>query len=103
MGTRAKVSVQYQSSTKSRNWALASEDLSSVFITENLPGAPVSTPIVPPSAADSSPKTSSDSGERSARLLDRIAPSFLLSFATLLMISAAISVSWGNIFSLMLW
>ncbi|XP_026175385.1 synergin gamma isoform X3 [Mastacembelus armatus] len=57
LGPRAKVSVQFQSSTKARNWAVAPEDLSSVF-TEG----PVSVPSIPPSAADSSPQTSSDSG-----------------------------------------
>ncbi|XP_051254736.1 synergin gamma isoform X9 [Dicentrarchus labrax] len=62
MGPRAKVSAQFQTSTKSRNWAAAPEDLSSVFVAEKLPEAPVSAPSVPPSAADSSPQTSSDSG-----------------------------------------
>lgn len=70
MGPRAKVSTQFQSSTKSRNWAAAPEDLSSVFVAERLPDAPVSAPSVPLPAADSSPQTSSDSGERSACLLD---------------------------------
>ncbi|XP_073338329.1 synergin gamma isoform X3 [Pagrus major] len=57
MGSRSKVAAQFQSSTKSRNWAAAPEDLGSVFATE----APVSAPSVPTSAADSSPQTSSDS------------------------------------------
>lgn len=70
MGPRAKVSAQFQSSTKARNWAAASGDLSSVFIAERLPEAPVSAPSAPPSDADSSTQTSSDSGERSACLLD---------------------------------
>ncbi|XP_067451194.1 synergin gamma isoform X2 [Thunnus thynnus] len=61
MGPRAKVSTQFQSSTKARNWAAASGDLSSVFVAERLPEAPVSAPSAPPSAADSSPQTSSDS------------------------------------------
>lgn len=65
MAPIAKVSTQFQSSSKSRNWAMAPEDLSSVFITEKQPGAPVSAPIVTPSAAGSSPQSSSDSGERS--------------------------------------
>uniref|UniRef100_A0A4W6DLD6 Synergin gamma n=1 Tax=Lates calcarifer TaxID=8187 RepID=A0A4W6DLD6_LATCA len=61
MGPRAKVSAQFQPSTKARNWTVASEDLSSVF-TAKLPEAPVPAPSVPSSAADSSPQTSSDSG-----------------------------------------
>lgn len=84
MGPRAKVSTQFQSSSKSRNWAVAPEDLSSVFVTEKLPEAPVSAPIAPPSAADSSPQTSSDSGERSAYLLDCIAAASLPCFAAVL-------------------
>lgn len=81
MVPKAKVSAQFESSTKARNWAAAPEDLSSVFITEKLPEALVSAPSVPPSAADSSPQTSSDSGERSACLLDFIASSSLPCFA----------------------
>uniref|UniRef100_A0A8D2ZS80 Synergin, gamma n=1 Tax=Scophthalmus maximus TaxID=52904 RepID=A0A8D2ZS80_SCOMX len=61
MGPRAKVSAQFQSSTKARNWAAAQEDLGSVFATTELHEAPVSAPSVPPSAADSSSKTSSES------------------------------------------
>ncbi|KAM9852883.1 synergin gamma [Aulostomus maculatus] len=61
MGPRAKVSAQFQSSTKARNWAAAPRDLSSVFTAERLPEAPVSAPSVPPSASDSSPQTSNDS------------------------------------------
>ncbi|KAM3842791.1 synergin gamma-like, partial [Diretmus argenteus] len=61
MGPRAKVSTQFESSTKARNWALASEDLSSVFVKEMQSEAPVSAPAVSSSAADSSPQTSSDS------------------------------------------
>lgn len=83
MGPRAKVSAQFQPSTKARNWTVASEDLSSVF-TAKLPEAPVPAPSVPSSAADSSPQTSSDSGERSACLLDLIASSSHPCFAALL-------------------
>lgn len=61
MAPAAKVSTQFQSSTKSRNWAVAPQDLSSVFVTQKPPGAPV----VTPAAADSSPQSGSDSGERS--------------------------------------
>ncbi|XP_060902873.1 synergin gamma isoform X1 [Labrus mixtus] len=61
MGPRAKVSTQFQSSTKARNWAEAPKDLSSVFISEKVPEAPVSAPSVPPPAADSSAHSSSDS------------------------------------------
>lgn len=70
MGSKTKVSVQFQSSGKSRNWASASEDLSSVFI---VPNAPAPAPITPSAAAGSSPQASSDSGERSAFLLDWMA------------------------------
>lgn len=66
MAPAAKVSTQFQSSSKSRNWAVAPEDLSSVFVTEKLPGASLSAPVVTPAAADSSPQSSSGSGERSA-------------------------------------
>lgn len=62
MAPTAKVSTQFQSSTKSRNWAMAPKDLSSVFVTQKPPVAPV----VTPAAADSSPHSGSDSGERSA-------------------------------------
>ncbi|KAA8594182.1 hypothetical protein FQN60_005016 [Etheostoma spectabile] len=62
MSPRTKVSAQFHSSTKARNWAAAPEDLNSVFVAEKLPDVPVSVPSVPPSAADSSPQTSSDSG-----------------------------------------
>ncbi|XP_049431650.1 synergin gamma isoform X1 [Epinephelus fuscoguttatus] len=58
---RTKVSAQYHSSTRARNWAVAPEDLSSVFVTEKRPEVPVSAPSVPPSAAESTPQTSSDS------------------------------------------
>ncbi|XP_071352129.1 synergin gamma isoform X3 [Trachinotus anak] len=60
IGPRAKVSAQFQSSTKARNWAAAPEDLSSVFTADKLPEAQVAAPSVPPSAADSSSQTSSD-------------------------------------------
>uniref|UniRef100_A0A3Q1JCZ6 EH domain-containing protein n=1 Tax=Anabas testudineus TaxID=64144 RepID=A0A3Q1JCZ6_ANATE len=61
MGPRAKVSAQFQSSTKARNWAAVSEDLSSVFTAEKVPESPVSVSSISPSAADSSPQTSSSS------------------------------------------
>ncbi|XP_008287295.1 synergin gamma isoform X3 [Stegastes partitus] len=61
MTPRTKVSAQYQSSTKARNWAAAPEDLSSAFTAEKLPEAPVSAPTHPPPATGSSPQTSSDS------------------------------------------
>uniref|UniRef100_A0A665T4J2 EH domain-containing protein n=1 Tax=Echeneis naucrates TaxID=173247 RepID=A0A665T4J2_ECHNA len=41
IGPRAKVSAQFQSSTKARNWAAAPEDLSSVFAAEKQHDAPV--------------------------------------------------------------
>ncbi|KAG7243122.1 hypothetical protein INR49_016497 [Caranx melampygus] len=62
IGPRTKVSAQFQSSNKARNWAVAPEDLSSVFVAEKPPEAPVAAPSVPSSAADSSSHTSSDSG-----------------------------------------
>ncbi|XP_068615172.1 synergin gamma-like [Brachionichthys hirsutus] len=58
MGPRVKATNQFQSSTKSRNWAVASEDLSSIFVTETLPKAT----RVTPSAADRPPQTSRSSG-----------------------------------------
>lgn len=104
MGPVAKVSTQFQSSSKSRNWAVAPQDLSSVFVIEKQPGAPVSAPIVPPSAADSSLPTGSDSGERRACLLDYIAASSLPCFAAALThrpVNAVVfSPSWRNIFAL---
>lgn len=66
MGPRARVSAQFQPSNKARNWAATPGNLSSVFTADRLPVAPVSAPSMPPSAADSSPQTSSDSGETSA-------------------------------------
>lgn len=81
IGPKTKVSAQFQSSNKARNWAVAPEDLSSVFVAEKPPEAPVAAPSVPTSAADSSSHTSSDSGERSACLLDFLASSSLPCFA----------------------
>lgn len=62
MGPRTKVSAQFQSSTKARNWAGASEVLSSIFTTERLPEVPPSASDAHPSAADSSSQTSRNSG-----------------------------------------
>ncbi|XP_075892529.1 synergin gamma isoform X4 [Nelusetta ayraudi] len=62
MAPAAKLSTQFQSSRKSRNWAVAPKNLSSVFVTEKPPGAPVSAPVVTPSAAEPSPQSGSDSG-----------------------------------------
>lgn len=81
MGPRAKVSTQFQSSTRARNWAVAPEDLSSVFAAENVPEGPVAVPSISSSAAESSPQTSSNSGERSACFLDFIAAASLPCFA----------------------
>lgn len=102
MGPRAKVSAQFQSSTKARNWAAAPEDLSSVFVAEKQPEAPVSAPSAPSSAADSSPQTISESGERSACLSDYIASSSLPCFAAVLTHNQGVVsfLSWGNIFTL---
>ncbi|XP_031729325.1 synergin gamma isoform X3 [Anarrhichthys ocellatus] len=61
MGPGTKVSTQFHSSTKARDWAVAPQDLSSVFIAEKLPEVPGSAPGAPPSAVDSSPQTGSDS------------------------------------------
>ncbi|XP_053278380.1 synergin gamma isoform X3 [Pleuronectes platessa] len=61
MGPRSKVSSQFQSSNKARNWAVASKDLSSVFVTAKAPEAQVSAPSVSPSAVDPSSQTSSES------------------------------------------
>lgn len=75
MGPGTKVSTQFNSSTKARNWAAAPEDLGSIFIAEKLPEVSVSAPSVPPSTVYSSPQTSSDSGERRACLLVFLASS----------------------------
>ncbi|XP_034556541.1 synergin gamma isoform X3 [Notolabrus celidotus] len=61
MGPRTRVSTQFQPSIKARNWAEAPQDLSSVFVQEKLPEAPMPAPSAPPSAADSSPLSGSDS------------------------------------------
>jgi len=84
MAPRTKVSSQFQASSKARDWGAAPEDLSSVFIKENPPEALASSPNQPPSAAGLSPQTSSDSGERSACLLDFKAVAFLLLFTAAL-------------------
>ncbi|XP_061916357.1 synergin gamma isoform X2 [Entelurus aequoreus] len=60
MSPRAKVSAQFQASSKARNWAAAPGDLGSVFVAER-PEAPVLAPGVAPSAGDSQPQSSSDS------------------------------------------
>lgn len=63
MTPRAKVSSQFSASPKARNWAAATEDLNSVFITEKAQEAPVSPPDhQPPSAAGPSSQTGSESG-----------------------------------------
>ncbi|MEQ2217653.1 hypothetical protein XENOCAPTIV_017910, partial [Xenoophorus captivus] len=65
MAPRAKVSSQFSASPMARNWATATEDLSSVFVMEKAQEAPVFSPNHQlPSAANPSAQTSSDS-ERS--------------------------------------
>lgn len=66
MGPRARVSAQFQSSIKARNWVVAPQDLSSVFSATEMPEGPVSVPSISPSAADSSHQTSNVIGERRA-------------------------------------
>ncbi|KAM9318982.1 synergin gamma isoform 2-T2 [Pholidichthys leucotaenia] len=61
MAPKARVSAQFQSSTRARNWAAPTEDLNSVFTIEKLPKAPLPASSHPPSATGSSPQTSSDS------------------------------------------
>ncbi|XP_047246654.1 synergin gamma isoform X3 [Girardinichthys multiradiatus] len=62
MAPRAKVSSQFSASPMARNWATATEDLSSVFVTEKAQEAPVFSPNHQlPSAANPSAQTSSDS------------------------------------------
>ncbi|KAF7218399.1 synergin gamma isoform X1 [Nothobranchius furzeri] len=61
MAPRTKVSSQFHASPKARDWAAASQDLSSIFITANLPGAPASSPSCPPFAAGPAAHTNSDS------------------------------------------
>uniref|UniRef100_A0AAQ4P363 Synergin, gamma n=1 Tax=Gasterosteus aculeatus aculeatus TaxID=481459 RepID=A0AAQ4P363_GASAC len=62
MGPGTKVSTQFHSSTKARNWAAAPEDLSTVFVAEKPPECPVSAPGAPTPSVDPSPQTSKDSG-----------------------------------------
>ncbi|XP_077941420.1 synergin gamma isoform X4 [Gasterosteus aculeatus] len=62
MGPGTKVSTQFHSSTKARNWAAAPEDLSTVFVAEKPPECPVSAPGAPTPGVDPSPQTSKDSG-----------------------------------------
>ncbi|XP_058489251.1 synergin gamma isoform X2 [Solea solea] len=63
MGPRAKVATQFQPSTKSRNWAAAPKDLSSLFIQAKPPEAPVpaAPSVLPVSGVDSSSSSSSSS------------------------------------------
>ncbi|XP_072320503.1 synergin gamma isoform X2 [Eucyclogobius newberryi] len=61
MSPQNKVLAQFQSSTKARDWAAASEDLSSIFTTKSPPEVPQSAPEQPP-VADSSSQTSRGSG-----------------------------------------
>lgn len=63
MSPRARVSTQFQSSRKARNWATASGDVSleSVFVTERLAKASALKPAVASTAAKPSPP---NSGER---------------------------------------
>lgn len=98
MGPKTKVSVQFQTSNKSRNWALASEDLSSVFV---IPRAPASAAIIRSAAADSSPQTSSDSGETSAFFFSDwiAAPSLSLWYNSNNRCSNFLC-AWGEMFSL---
>lgn len=70
IGPRAKISAQFQSSTRARNWAVAPEDLSSVFTAQNVPEGPAAVPSICPSATESTPQTSSKSGERSSCFVD---------------------------------
>ncbi|XP_051933981.1 synergin gamma isoform X2 [Hippocampus zosterae] len=60
MSPRARVSTQFQSSSKARNWATASGDLSleSVFVTERLAKASASEPAVASTATKPSPPNS---------------------------------------------
>ncbi|XP_015238816.1 PREDICTED: synergin gamma isoform X2 [Cyprinodon variegatus] len=63
MAPRAKVSAQFSPSPKARNWTAVTEDLSSVFITEKVQEASVSsTDHQLPSAASPSAQSSCDSG-----------------------------------------
>ncbi|XP_076002675.1 synergin gamma isoform X2 [Genypterus blacodes] len=62
MAPRTQVSAQFHSSTKARNWAEASADLSSVFAAKMKPEASHSAPAVPTPAPDSSPQNSTDCG-----------------------------------------
>ena len=76
-GPRARVSTQFHSSTRARNWALPPGDLSSVFTVETPSKAPP-TPAAPTPAAGPRPppQTSSNGGERRSRLLSPSLSSF---------------------------
>ncbi|XP_054649356.1 synergin gamma isoform X9 [Dunckerocampus dactyliophorus] len=60
MSPRAKISAQFQASSKARNWATATGDFGSIFIADRLPEAPVLAPGVAPSASE--PHTQSSAG-----------------------------------------
>lgn len=55
---RTRVSVQYHSSSRARNWASSPEDLSAAFTVETVPEPPSASPVVAETQAPSS------SGER---------------------------------------
>lgn len=81
MAPRARVSSQFSASPKARNWASATEDLSSVFVTEKTQEAAAS-PADP--QLSSAAQSGSESGEGSARLLDFTAASTAPCFASAL-------------------
>lgn len=65
LGPRARVSVQFQSSCRARNWAQCSDDFSVAFTLEKIPEPPTTSPV--PTAAEAQPhQASSACGESRA-------------------------------------
>ncbi|XP_061682592.1 synergin gamma isoform X3 [Syngnathoides biaculeatus] len=64
MSPRARVSAQFQSSGKARNWTTSSRDLGleAVFVTERIPQCTAAGPGVAPTAAEAPPQSAGDSG-----------------------------------------
>lgn len=70
LGPRAKISAQFHSSDKARNWAWNPPgDLSSAFTIEMPPESPAPPPAAPTPTADTLPQTSNNGGERGNHLL----------------------------------
>lgn len=74
LAPRTRVSVHFQSSSKARNWAQCSDDLSAAFTLEKTPEPPAASPA--PTAAQAQPhQASSACGESRAVSVPHICPS----------------------------